>query len=308
MELIDLMSPEDGSKLQPESENILIDQSGNKFFKVGGKWNLKPKLPKAYTVRQKVYEQTEFSQHKFSPFVKPWYPQNHKNSHDPKESNIAGLLEPFPLNGARCPDHGCGGGQMRGLIEELGYVYIGIDSEVGAESKHLGGQAFSGGADYFVDLHSLPFPDSSFKFAISYSVFEHLQCPIRAAQELYRVLEPGGRAFLAIASLIPFHMDSFYHHTHFGVLHLCKSAGFDVLDIAPADWNAYIAIGGMDGLPGPKWVRHLVSHTTYQIHKGLWKIRRKFQSRPPEEDELFRQIVFTGIIIAHIQKPLLPTV
>jgi len=49
------------------------------------------------------------------------------------------------------------------------------------------------------DALALPFPDNIFDFAISTDVFEHLDDPQKAVQEVYRILKPGGRAFLVIA-------------------------------------------------------------------------------------------------------------
>ena len=42
------------------------------------------------------------------------------------------------------------------------------------------------------DAHHLPWPDNSFDFIYSFSVFEHLQDPARCLEEAIRVLKPGG--------------------------------------------------------------------------------------------------------------------
>jgi SAM-dependent methyltransferase len=45
---------------------------------------------------------------------------------------------------------------------------------------------------------SLPFPDSSFDFVMSWSVFEHVANPVAVLSEIRRVLRPGGYMFLQI--------------------------------------------------------------------------------------------------------------
>jgi hypothetical protein len=46
----------------------------------------------------------------------------------------------------------------------------------------------------------MSFPDSSFDFACSYSVFEHIDDPAAALREVRRVLRPGGAAYISVHS------------------------------------------------------------------------------------------------------------
>lgn len=45
---------------------------------------------------------------------------------------------------------------------------------------------------------SLPFPDATFDFVVSWSVFEHVNDPVAVLREIQRVLRPGGYMFLQI--------------------------------------------------------------------------------------------------------------
>jgi ubiquinone/menaquinone biosynthesis C-methylase UbiE len=51
------------------------------------------------------------------------------------------------------------------------------------------------------DARSLPYPDASFDFAIAVAVYHHIEESegrLKALHELYRVLKPGGEAFLTV--------------------------------------------------------------------------------------------------------------
>lgn len=53
-------------------------------------------------------------------------------------------------------------------------------------------------ADRAADLTALPFPDSSFEFAVCSHVLEHIDDDRKAMSELFRVLRPGGTAVVMV--------------------------------------------------------------------------------------------------------------
>ena len=69
-------------------------------------------------------------------------------------------------------------------------VHIGCDLREGA------------GVDQIEDVHHLSFDDDSVGTVIALETLEHVADPIRAVEEMYRVLQPGG--VLAISSLMFF--------------------------------------------------------------------------------------------------------
>jgi ubiquinone/menaquinone biosynthesis C-methylase UbiE/uncharacterized protein YbaR (Trm112 family) len=79
------------------------------------------------------------------------------------------------------------------------------------------------------DAHSLPFKDSTFDAVVSFNTFEHLMDPAQAAQELHRVLKPGGKLQLQTAFLQPLHEEPahFYDATEYGVRHWFKDFDID---------------------------------------------------------------------------------
>lgn len=84
------------------------------------------------------------------------------------------------------------------------------------------------GPDVVGDAHSLPFGDSSIGAMLSISVFEHLHDPKKAAEEIYRVLKPGGKLLLYTHFIYPYHArrgiySDYFRFTDEGLAHLFKN-------------------------------------------------------------------------------------
>jgi ubiquinone/menaquinone biosynthesis C-methylase UbiE/ribosomal protein L37AE/L43A len=167
---------------------------------------------------------------------------------------LASRLELRP--GSRLLDLGCGdeNQMLSAPIRRLGVEYVGIDYT----GEH---------PDYLADAHCLPFADDSFDGALSIAVLEHVRYPYLAAQEVARVLRPGGTFAGTVAFLEPFHMDSVFHHTARGIWSVLHEAGFTTIEIEPnADWDVAHAIAEMGFLPGtgrriPRWAGRFASRS-----------------------------------------------
>lgn len=59
--------------------------------------------------------------------------------------------------------------------------------------------------DVVADAHALPFRDGSLSMVYATAVFEHLHSPWLAAEEIWRVLKPGGYALVDCNFVFPFH-------------------------------------------------------------------------------------------------------
>jgi SAM-dependent methyltransferase len=61
------------------------------------------------------------------------------------------------------------------------------------------------GATVVGDIHSIPLPDNSVDAIICSSVLEHVRDPLRAMEEMRRILKPGGRMIFFVPSIYPYH-------------------------------------------------------------------------------------------------------
>ncbi|MCX6731758.1 MAG: methyltransferase domain-containing protein [Candidatus Parcubacteria bacterium] len=65
--------------------------------------------------------------------------------------------------------------------------------------------------DIIGDVHQLPFKDSSVEAIICIAVLQHVENPILASQEIYRVLKENGYAFIYVPFLYYYHaMPGYY--------------------------------------------------------------------------------------------------
>lgn len=61
------------------------------------------------------------------------------------------------------------------------------------------------GADVIGDIHNIPLHDSSVDAIICHSVLEHVENPIKAVEEIKRILKKGGKVFVHVPSIYPYH-------------------------------------------------------------------------------------------------------
>jgi SAM-dependent methyltransferase len=152
------------------------------------------------------------------------------------------IIDRLPANSAIL-EIGCGGGQMRAFVRQRGHRYIGTDISKSRVHEHL---RMHGGPDLLCDSHFLPFQAGSFDAVYSAAVTEHLACPFLVAQEVARVLKPGGYYLGNVSFLEPWHDDSYFHMSPLGAYENLKQAGFELLHIWPGHgYSGYRSIMAM---------------------------------------------------------------
>jgi hypothetical protein len=98
---------------------------------------------------------------------------------------------------------------------------------------------YSTSLDFIADAHALPFGDDTFGYVFSLAVFEHLHSPWIAADEIFRVLKPGGKVFVLTAFMQHLHgyPSHFFNMTLPGLRRLFER--FDIVDAAPSSWTSF---------------------------------------------------------------------
>lgn len=65
--------------------------------------------------------------------------------------------------------------------------------------------------DIVGDIHKIPLPSDSVESIICLAVLEHVENPLKAMEEMYRVLKPGGQLFLYVPFLYYYHAERGYY-------------------------------------------------------------------------------------------------
>jgi SAM-dependent methyltransferase len=88
------------------------------------------------------------------------------------------------------------------------------------------------------DAHSLPFEDNTFGYVYSLAVFEHLHSPWVAAEEIFRVLKPGGKVYVLTAFMQHMHgyPNHYFNMTLSGLKQIFKN--FEIESSRPSKWSS----------------------------------------------------------------------
>ena len=128
--------------------------------------------------------------------------------------------------GSHVLDVGAGEQPYRELFSHVDYV-----TSDWANSVHPGAHQ----VDIVAPADDLPVEDGSFDAVINTQVLEHVPEPGKVLAELFRVLRPGGRAYITLPLAWELHEEpyDFYRYTRYGISHLLREAGFEDIDVKP---------------------------------------------------------------------------
>lgn len=143
----------------------------------------------------------------------------------------------------RLLDIGCGEKKKEFLIGDYVHEYVGVDHKDSLHSLNA--------VDIIGTAYAIPVPDDSFDSILCTAVLEHLEEPRLALKEAFRVLRPDGHAVYTVPLFWHVHEEprDFYRYTRYGLEHLFKEAGFEIVEIVAlsgfwltfgSEWNYYI--------------------------------------------------------------------
>lgn len=103
-----------------------------------------------------------------------------------------------------------------------------------------------GDCDFISDIHCIPIASGSVDAVICNAVFEHITQPWIAAQEIHRILRPGGVALFYVPFLYPYHAENtgyegnvggydFYRYTIDGIRFLFRD--FAKMRLSPVEYG-----------------------------------------------------------------------
>jgi SAM-dependent methyltransferase len=163
---------------------------------------------------------------------------------------------------------GCGDGGERDYLVHLGYEPLAFDV------------IRSSGTDFLADAHRLPLQNAAFDIVLSMQVLEHLHSPWLAAQEIARVIKPGGWFVGSLAFLKPFHK-SYYHMSHWALTKLLKDVGLVVDKLEGAQSLTYTFYGALLPLGPRRFSRFVYGGFDKLLHglrSRLWSLRTGLNS------------------------------
>lgn len=125
-------------------------------------------------------------------------------------------------------DIGCGTMSYKKHIEPFVDKYTGLDYPL--TSKNYKSDIKP---DVFGDARSIPLKSNSFDSVLMLQVLEHIDNPVIALKEAYRVLKKGKYFILSVPFMYPIHDEpnDFFRYTQFALRKLLISSNFEVLGI-----------------------------------------------------------------------------
>lgn len=109
-------------------------------------------------------------------------------------------------------------------------LWIGLDIQNKNKNELIQSVTYNG--------FQIPFKNSSFDIVYSHQVLEHVRFPDQIVTEIIRILKPGGLFIGSVSHTEPYHAESIFNWTPYGLVVIFRHAGIKDIRIYP----------GIDGL------------------------------------------------------------
>jgi SAM-dependent methyltransferase len=140
----------------------------------------------------------------------------------------------------RLVDIGCGSKPWAQLFAPYVTEHIGVDPKPPPAPHDV---------DFVADAYDVPLPDSSADTVLVTEVLEHLEEPVRALEEVRRLLRPGGAIIITTPLLFPVHEKprDFFRYSPYGLEHVMRRAGLDDITVRPlsGQWTTLSMLRGV---------------------------------------------------------------
>lgn len=122
-------------------------------------------------------------------------------------------------------DFGCGLKQYKKLVKHYVDSHVGVDHDLTFHDK--------ANIDRYATAYKIPAKNCEFDCALCTAVLEHLEDPILALKECFRVLKNGGVAIYSVPFIWHLHEEprDFYRFSKYGLEYIFKKAGFEIIQI-----------------------------------------------------------------------------
>jgi SAM-dependent methyltransferase len=100
------------------------------------------------------------------------------------------------ISSCKILDYGCGRGRYIGVLRNAFFNAQIFGCDISEEGLNIARREYPETVLYSMDSESVEINDNSFDIVISVEVFEHVQNVQKAAEEIGRVLKPGGTAII----------------------------------------------------------------------------------------------------------------
>lgn len=126
--------------------------------------------------------------------------------------------------------------------------------------------------DTVEDIHALTFADDSFDGLFCIAVLEHVYDPKKAAEEIVRVLKPGGCAFLYVPFLYRYHAHSsdyrdYFRYSKDGIAYLFRQCSS--IEICPVRglFESLLKVTPLSGIAPLRWLARLMDECSPRMRR-----------------------------------------